>query len=126
MPYSPILSCYLAHAISEPLRKGPYNKLWTEHYYDVCIWASRLAELNIVANVPVLLPTITHAQALRIDHFHVSSVDFIVIHESKYTAASTGVKQEIRWAKAEDIPVVYSLDEAKKLKKQMYKEMALV
>lgn len=101
---------YVAHAISQPLSDGgPSGQTWLDHYVNVCKFASRIAELRIVPVVPVLLPTITHTQALNIDKQHVSDADGIAVYVDPYNwyGSSTGVKREIMWARRAKKSVLY-------------------
>lgn len=111
---------YLAHAISGPLDEG--MDVWHKHYADVCKWAAGLGALNIVPYVPVLLPGLSHAKCLHLDHDLVDAADIIVVHDSIWVEASTGVNREKSWARKANKPIAYSLDAAKELKKAIYYE----
>jgi len=97
MKRMPVL--YVAHAISQPLAAG--RDTWQMHYYNVCEFASAIAELRILPTVPVLLQSITHTQALNIDRQFVEDADGIAIFMDRlgWWSESTGVARETMWCK---------------------------
>jgi len=103
-------SLYIAHAISQPLAAG--RDTWQMHYYNVCEFASAIAELRILPTVPVLLPSISHTQALNIDRQFVEDVDGIAIFMDRlgWWKESTGVTREAMWCKRFGKPVLHGTE----------------
>jgi len=103
-------SLYIAHAISQPLAAG--RDTWQMHYYNVCEFASTLAGLRILPMVPVLLPTITHTQALNIDKQFIEDADGIAIFMDRldWWKESTGVARETMWCRRLGKPILYGTE----------------
>jgi hypothetical protein len=100
---------YVAHAISAPLVEG--GPTWARHRESVRALAEEVAHNGAAPIVPIMFRGLSHREALRLDHYLVDAADAIIVHDSRWTADSSGVMREIRWARESGKPVLHSIDD---------------
>jgi hypothetical protein len=104
--------CYVSFAISLPWAEGP--RVWRRHHNNVLDVAATIAAEGYAVIVPILLDLLPHRTAMLLDHELVRRADVLYVHQSRWTALSSGIGRECTWARELGLPVVTSIDELRK------------